>query len=152
MAKKRNPFPPEAEMEVDLSPMIDMVFLLLIFFVVTANALQIPASNKAKVPEASASKAQSDKTGRIVVNITENGDFYDVEEQLLPDDEATKKYLKDQLNIPANAKLFNDPKQKTVVKLHLRGDLNSLYKHADKAMSLAAEVGIIQVAFATQKQ
>ena len=61
------------DMKVDMSPMIDMVFLLLIFFIVTANLVVVKMDKKVEVPVADQSEPQKKKTGRIVINVYGDG-------------------------------------------------------------------------------
>ena len=58
---------------VDMSPMIDMVFLLLIFFIVTANLVVVKMDKRVEVPVAENSTPQEKKTGRIVINVYGDG-------------------------------------------------------------------------------
>ena len=55
--------------EVDMSPMIDMVFLLLIFFIVNATMIIVEMDKRVQVPIARYSEKQNDKMGRIVINV-----------------------------------------------------------------------------------
>ena len=59
----------EDDTQVDMSPMIDMVFLLLIFFIVNATLIIVDMYKRVKVPIARHSERQDDKMGRIVVNV-----------------------------------------------------------------------------------
>ena len=59
----------EDDTQVDMSPMIDMVFLLLIFFIVNATLIIVEMDKRVKVPIARYSEKQNDKMGRIVVNV-----------------------------------------------------------------------------------
>lgn len=66
--------PAREDAEVDMAPMIDLVFLLLIFFMVASVAstkkleVAIPLSSHAKVPD--------NIQGRAVVSIDANGEYY----------------------------------------------------------------------------
>ena len=55
--------------QVDMSPMIDMVFLLLIFFLVNATLIIVKMDKRVKVPIAKFSTKQESKLGRIVMNV-----------------------------------------------------------------------------------
>ena len=50
--KKANVAPEEENGEMDMSPMIDMVFLLLIFFVVNATAITVKKDKNIQMPTA----------------------------------------------------------------------------------------------------
>jgi biopolymer transport protein ExbD len=57
------------ELKVDMSPMIDMVFLLLIFFIVNASIVIVKMDKKVKIPIAVNAKKQESKKGRIVITV-----------------------------------------------------------------------------------
>ena len=59
----------EDDTEVDMSPMIDMVFLLLIFFIVNATLIIVEMDKRVQVPIARYSEKQHDMMGRIVINV-----------------------------------------------------------------------------------
>ncbi|MFT5465637.1 MAG: biopolymer transport protein ExbD [Verrucomicrobiales bacterium] len=61
------------DLKMDMSPMIDMVFLLLIFFMVASTIIIVPIDPKVQPPIATAAKKQSDARGRILVNIRPDG-------------------------------------------------------------------------------
>ena len=57
------------EPTLDLTPMIDVTFLLLIFFIVNATLIIVEMDKRVQVPIARYSEKQNDKMGRIVVNV-----------------------------------------------------------------------------------
>jgi len=58
---------------LDIAPLIDIVFLLLIFFMLTANFIMQPGI-KIKLPEAET--ARPEENNKIVVYISENNDIF----------------------------------------------------------------------------
>jgi len=58
---------------LDIAPLIDIVFLLLIFFMLTANFITQPGI-KIKLPEAVS--ARPEENNKIVVYISENNDIF----------------------------------------------------------------------------
>ena len=130
----------EDEAKVDMSPMIDMVFLLLIFFIVNATAIIVKTDPKVLPPVAKNSKAQEDGRGRIVINVREDGTYTDENFVVLPDENAVfevVKNLKEQIDT-----------QGIVPKLHLRGDQDAVFKFSRAAIRSAAAAGVDQVVFA----
>ncbi len=87
-------------MKMDMSPMIDMVFLLLIFFMIASRMITIKLDPKVLPPVANESVPGTKFKGRLIVNIYKDGDFYDQstppqklsEEQIT--EEARKMYEK----------------------------------------------------------
>ena len=74
--KKANVAADEESGEMDMSPMIDMVFLLLIFFVVNATAITVKKDKNIQMPTASSSGEVKSANGCIVVNVYGEGDEY----------------------------------------------------------------------------
>ncbi|MEP2776972.1 MAG: biopolymer transporter ExbD [Luteolibacter sp.] len=126
--------------KVDMSPMIDMVFLLLIFFIVNATAIIVKTDPEVLPPVAKNSKAQEDGRGRIVINVREDGTYTDENFVVLPDETAIFEVVKAQ-------KLEID-NQGIVPKLHLRGDQDAVFKYSRAAIRSAAAAGVDQVIFA----
>ena len=130
----------EAECEMDMSPMIDMVFLLLIFFIVNATAIIVKTDPEVKPPIAKNGKPQENADGRIVINIHDDGVFTAEDFGLLPDDAAIKKYVRDERKI-------NEGKA-VPSKLHIRGHKQAVFKYARQAIRAAAGEGVNNVVFA----
>ena len=130
----------DEEAKLDMSPMIDMVFLLLIFFIVNATAIIVQTDPEVRPPVAANSKRQEDGRGRIVVNIQPDGQ-YTAEDfhTYLPDDNAITDYVK-------KAKERNEQMAVTS-KLHLRGDKESVFRYSRTAIRAAAAAGVVEVVF-----
>jgi len=131
----------DEDMPMDMSPMIDMVFLLLIFFIVNATAIIVKTDPKVKPPIAKNAEPQKNADGRIVVNIHDDGQFTA---------EDFKTYLADDKAIAAYVKKQKQRHEKEAVdsKLHIRGHKDAVFKHARKAIRAAAGEGVNNVVFA----
>ncbi len=130
----------EDEAKVDMSPMIDMVFLLLIFFIVNATAIIVQTDPDVLPPVAKNSKRQEDGRGRIVINVRQDGTYTNEALELMEDEAAIVdlvKKMKEQI-IPLGI----------VPKLHLRGDQDAVFRYSREAIRAAAEAGVDQVVFA----
>ena len=57
----------EDDIELDMSPMIDMVFLLLIFFIVASQI--IDEKPQVEIPDAVYAKVPDDTTGRLMITV-----------------------------------------------------------------------------------
>lgn len=124
-----------------MSPMIDMVFLLLIFFIVNATAIIVKTDPKVRPPIADNALPQKDGSGRIVVNVQDDGTFTAEDfNVILPDDAAIEDMVK-------KAKVRNDQLGVTS-KLHLRGDQKTVFKYSRTAIRAAARGGVKEVVFA----
>src|SRR5438105_15433410 len=58
---------------IQLAPLVDVLLLLLIFFLLTWNAARNENELDAKVPKASAAKEKSAPVGDVVVNVKADG-------------------------------------------------------------------------------
>lgn len=121
--------------------MIDMVFLLLIFFVVNSSQIVVRQDSDVKPPIASYGKKQEEKNGRIVVNVYKDGSYKSEQEVVLSTDE-------DIFDLVKKAKEQNDLRGYRS-KLHLRGDKEAVFKYSRKVIALSAKAGVDQVMFAT---
>ena len=65
---------PRRQPEINLTPMIDVVLQLIIFFIVTTTFISIESGAKVNLPSADFSKIEEVKT--ITVTITENNMLY----------------------------------------------------------------------------
>lgn len=126
--------------DIDMSPMIDMVFLLLLFFLVNATAIIVKNDPEVTPPIADKGEKQRDGRGRIVVNVRKDGSFWAEDFNVnLPSEveieDMVKKRKEDMMM------------QGVVPKLHLRGDRDALFKHSRTAIKAAANAGVEQVVF-----
>lgn len=115
----------EEDIEVDMSPMIDMVFLLLIFFIVASVVIdekvpvEIPPAAYAKVPE--------DTTGRLVVSVNKDDNMF------VGPMPVSIIELKERLEIELEA----DPN----LRILIRSGGEVKYQTNEKIMTACAEVG-----------
>lgn len=131
---------PEPECALDMSPMIDMVFLLLIFFIVNATAIIVKTDPEIKPPIAANSKRQEDGSGRIVVNIRNDGTFTAEDfNVILAGEDDIYDIVKTQKDRNLSLGVQS--------KLHLRGDKEAVFKYCRTAIRGAARAGVDQVVF-----
>lgn len=129
------------ELKVDMSPMIDLVFLLLIFFIVVSTVIVVKQDPKVKPPIADASKSASDGNGRIVINIREDGTLLSESLGITFDDaEAITKYVKE--------KKEEEEQKGAQPVVHLRGDKAAAFKYVRKVIKASAAAGVDRVVFA----
>lgn len=137
--------PEDEQAKLDMSPMIDMVFLLLIFFIVNATAIIVKTDPAVLPPVAANSKRQEDGRGRIVINVRQDGTFTAEDFDIILADEAD---IMD---------LVKKEKEKIIAlglvpKLHLRGDQDAVFKYSRTAVRGAAQAGVDQVVFAVYER
>jgi biopolymer transport protein ExbD len=133
-----NQGPEDAEM--DLSPMIDMVFLIIIFFMVTSKIIKHRIDPNVKIPVGSnAQRAQNPVPTRIVVNIYPDGSIHDESGALLPDEDAIFDYVtkkKIQIKSPTG-----------VYQIFLRGDQTAIVKEAKRVIQASGRAGVNDIVF-----
>ena len=133
--------------KVDMSPMIDMVFLLLIFFIVNATLIIVEMDKKVKVPIARYSEKQNDKMGRIVVNVYSDehageGRFRRADgKEVFANDEDMTKFIKEQ------KEYWEDKGLGQKARLHLRADGEVHFTYVRRAIRAAAAAGVNEVIF-----
>jgi biopolymer transport protein ExbD len=144
----------EQEMEMNMTPMIDVVFLLIIFFMVITDLTQQDLE-ELKLP--TAENAQPDKPKpdefRPVVNIKQDGSIWVKRKELYdpenPDDyKMVREYLSDVAKMMEREKFDgtattrNDPNSIPGEALLVRADQFSAFKHTQKVMEQCGYKGI----------
>ena len=122
---------------IQLAPLVDVLLLLLIFFLLTWNAARNENELDVKVPKASAAKEKMAPPGDVVVNVKTDGTVI-VNRRSMTGSELSK-LLQDLV------KLY--PEQAVVI----RGDEGGAYKNVVNVLNICSESGITNVAFATAK-
>jgi biopolymer transport protein ExbD len=122
---------------IQLAPLVDVLLLLLIFFLLTWNAARNENELDVKVPKASAAKEHSAPIGDVVVNVKADGNVV-VNRRTLSAPDLTE-LLKGLVQLNA---------EQAVV---IRGDEAGAYKNIVNVLNICTEAGITNVAFATAK-
>ena len=135
----------EQEKEMDMSPMIDMVFLLLIFFIVVSSPLIVKMDPQVKPAIAYNAVDPGEKNGRIVLNVRGEDEYYKVDfnaedAKMTSQDEVTE-YVR------AEVERIESLGQGYTPQLHLRGDRGTLFKFSQTAIKGAAEAKVTKVIF-----
>lgn len=126
----------DEDIAIDMSPMIDMVFLLLIFFVVASVIVdnKVPVT----VPSAFYAKVPEDITGRFIISINKN------EELFVGLNKVTMDELKGLLATAIEA----DPN----LRIMIRADGDVKYKLNEEVMMACADVGAVDMIFSAFEQ
>jgi biopolymer transport protein ExbD len=121
---------------VDLAPLIDVVFLLLIFFMVTTT-FDRHANLKVQLPEAS-QKSQATTEDALVLTIDASGNYFINDRQLVNTSLETLK--------TALQRSTEGNHESTIV---LRADAATPHKSVVRAMDAAAQLGLTRISIAT---
>ena len=122
---------------IQLAPLVDVLLLLLIFFLMTWNAARNENELDVKVPKASSAKEKSAPIGDVVVNVKSDGSVV-VNRRSLNTTELTD-LLKGLVQL--------NPEQAVVI----RGDEAGAYKNIVEVLNICSQAGVSNVAFATAK-
>jgi biopolymer transport protein ExbD len=122
---------------IQLAPLVDVLLLLLIFFLMTWNAARNENELDVKVPKASAAKEKMAPIGDVIVNVKADGNVVVNRRNL------TATELADLLK--GLVQLNSD--QAVVI----RGDEAGAYKNIVNVLNICSESGVTNVAFATAK-
>jgi biopolymer transport protein ExbD len=122
---------------IQLAPLVDVLLLLLIFFLLTWNAARNENELDVKVPKASAAKEKSAPIGDVIVNVKADGNVV-VNRRTLSSTELTE-LLKGLVQL--------NTEQAVVI----RGDEAGAYKNIINVLNICTQAGITIVAFATAK-
>jgi biopolymer transport protein ExbD len=131
--RSRTSKPQEQGQAIDLTPMLDVVFIMLIFFIVTASFIKLPGVEVNKVD---ANTPDPYKKVGILVAVSDTNEFWIDKKRV----EATA--LKINLT-----RLFNEnPKGGMVIQADNDSDIESVAKVAD----IARDIGIAPVAVSVE--
>ena len=130
----------EESVEVNLTALIDVVFLLLIFFMVTTT-FDRHARLKVSLPEASATATQQVKEP-LVLSIDAKGNYFINERQVV---NQTLDTLKQALR----KSIGDEQADLQDVALVLRADANTPHQSVVRAMDAAAQLGLSKLSIAT---
>ncbi|NIV18148.1 MAG: biopolymer transporter ExbD [Woeseiaceae bacterium] len=133
MNKKRSLFAEEEENEINLTPMLDVVFIMLIFFIVTASFIK-EAGIQVSRPEAITAESQEDAA--ILIAISANDEIWIDRREVEP--RGLRTHI-ERLHA-------ENPKGSIVI----QADENSTNERLISVMEAAKAVGVTNVAIATE--
>ena len=123
----------EAEGEIDITPMLDVVFIMLIFFIVTASFVK---ESGIEVNRPDASTAQAKPRANILIAINENDEIW------------INKRRVDESQVRANIeRLHAENPQGTVV---IQADEEAKTRKLVAVMDAARQSGVYDVSLATE--
>tara|TARA_B100000575_G_C22751024_1_gene448031 strand:- start:6 stop:416 length:411 start_codon:yes stop_codon:yes gene_type:complete len=133
--KFKSPKPPESV--IQLAPMIDIVFLLLIFFLVTWQFSRSEQDSRVKIPTSSQGKEETRAISEINVNIRQSGELV-INGEILTEQELLTK-------LRAIVAVYqNQP-------VRLRGDGEITYQTLMGVIDICQQAGIWNISFATRR-
>jgi len=125
--------PDEVMNEINMTPLVDVMLVLLIIFIITVPVMKHAVN--IDLPRASSEPEQS-KPQNILFSVTADGSYY-WNEQKIDDGELPNRLA---------AEAAKEPQPE----LHIRGDKAVRYERVAKAMSEAREAGVRKIGFITE--
>ena len=125
--------PKKDDVEIDMAPMIDMVFLLLIFFMVAS--VVVTEKIEIELPESKSAKVAEDIKGRLVLTVDANDQVYIGMTPVTIDE--LKKNVSDELDLDPNLRIM------------IRSDARVMYKTSKEVMIACGAVGATDLIYAT---
>lgn len=128
--------PEDVDPEFELTPMIDVVFLLIAFFMTLISFISAELIDL-ELPEAEAASIPEEPGERQYISIDAAGDVYLGATPVAYEDLA--------------AYLANKRAELPTLKVFLRADSVTQHRHVNRVMSACAEAGIFNLIFASAK-
>ncbi|REM31702.1 biopolymer transporter ExbD [Mycobacterium tuberculosis] len=125
--------PDEVMNEINMTPLVDVMLVLLIIFIITVPVMKHAVN--IDLPRAS-SEPEQPKPQNILFSVTADGSYY-WNEQKIDDSELPGRLA---------AEAAKEPQPE----LHIRGDKAVRYERVAKAMSEAREAGVRKIGFVTE--
>ncbi|WP_309387589.1 ExbD/TolR family protein [Cerasicoccus frondis] len=126
------------EEEFQMAPMIDMVFLLLVFFMCVSTLAQADKAKPVTLPESIESDVAEDLSDRGVVTVDASGQAYLGE----------RAVSKDEIKATLKSSLEQNPRLKVTV----RADQATAYKDIKDVLKICSEAGAYEVIYATHQK
>lgn len=125
----------DIEHKGDMSSMIDMVFLLLIFFMVSANFVKLKLDPRVDVPEADEAREDPEYLGRIVLNILNDEETEKAGGYRWADEDYNTLAKSEITEYVANS--ISELDSGVPAKLHVRPDASVEMRHVKEAVAAA---------------
>lgn len=123
------------EEDFPMAPMIDMVFLLLVFFMCVSTLAQMDKSTPIDLPESERSRVSDDLHGRGILSLDEEGVIHI----------GSKKVSHKELPAYLRESLARDSE----LKIQLRADRQTSYANIKKVLQICAEAGAYEIIYST---
>ena len=124
------------EPRIDLTPMVDVVFLLLIFFMISTTFVESPGIS-IKLPEASSQTVEREPK-EIKVYLSKEGDIYHLDQKISLDD--------------FRGLLAEHQSEAELTTVLLLADQESRHGKVVTLMDLARDAGFVKLAIATEQR
>lgn len=128
---------PRAQLEVNLTSLIDVVFLLLIFFMVSTSFVK-QSQISIRLPEAESASIVEESPDRIDIMITETGTYLVNGQELINNRPETIRNALQKVSAGNND-----------LPMTISADANARHQHVVTAMDVAGRLGFTKINIAT---
>jgi len=128
---------PREEPEINLTSLIDVVLLLLVFFMVSTSFVR-EAEISLRLPEATGEPAIAEETENLAITVTANGTYLVNDRPLVNSESKTLR--------AAIIKLIGEKRDMPVV---IRADAESTHQAVVTAMDVVGRLGFVTINIAT---
>jgi biopolymer transport protein ExbD len=144
--KRSSPF--DAEIGFQIAPMIDVVFVIMLFFMVMAGAVKVEKEINTQLPGTADTAAPTDFVDEVVINISQEGQVTLNDE---PMDDLKSKDMPQLRATLARAKQSSDA-AKSELMVTIVSDSESRYSRAVDVLDILAATQIHNVSFTTSDE
>lgn len=123
--------------DFQMAPMIDMVFLLLVFFMCVSSLAQADKRIELDLPESEESKVPEDLTDRGIVSVREDGAVF------VRGNEVEREDLKEHIE----RSLRETPR----LRVQVRADRETRFEKIQRVLKACAEAGAVDVIYSTHQ-
>lgn len=120
-----------------MAPMIDMVFLLLVFFMCVSSLAQADRHLPVALPESAESDVPDDLSNRGVISLQVDGTLYLGAASIAPDDLA--------------ARIGAELRRRPDLRIQIRADGGTPFSSVRQVLKLCAEAGATEIIYATHQ-
>ena len=126
----------EQEEPIPMAPMIDMVFLLLVFFMTVSTVAQSVKTIELELPESETAPVPEDASDRGIVSIDADGKYYIAGETPISLEQV-------------KARIKTQVQRNPELKLQIRAAQKTEFRHIKKALKACASVGAYDIVYST---
>jgi biopolymer transport protein ExbD len=123
--------------EFQMAPMIDMVFLLLVFFMCVSSLAQADRHLPVDLPVSAESDVPDDLSNRGVISVKADGTFFLGAAAITPGDLASR--------------IGAELKRRPDLRIQIRADGGTPFSFVRKVLKLCAEAGATEIIYATHQ-
>jgi len=135
MRMRRREWPSEA---FQMAPMIDMVFLLLVFFMCVSTLAIAEKAHPVALPESAQSEVPEDLSNRLTITVAADGSVY----------AGSVPIDRERLAARLKAALQGRPD----LKVHVRADRGVPYGRIRRILQTCADAGVWEIVYATYQE